>query len=245
MENKTTYTVAIIDDFLEEMFLIQKYVEDLPFLKLQIVESDPVLGLEEVERRTVDILILDMQMPRLNGVAFLQALEHVPVLIVCSNYTEYVYDTALYQVAYIRKTIGRLDFEKVIQKAIQECDERRAALKKEENVISVKAVKAAEGNILVDCDKLGYAEIRDKVMHFYGDGYFLSGRITMQELSEVLNAPPFMRIHKSFLVNLDYIDSFNSRVVVMKKSKEIINIGDEYYPGFKEAMKTWQTKPQT
>lgn len=244
------YTVALVDDHLDEMGLIKRYIDADPSLKLLFAESDPVRALDLLEANMVDILILDMQMEKLNGVQLLRALRHRPKVIVCSNHTDYAYQTSPYQTAYIAKTAGRKYFEEIITAIkwdISRIKNNHSPVL--ENIIEIKTFKSAGHHVFIDISKLVYAEIAENMMSFYLEDTDFSpgtalmeiqGLITMRALGELLDGARFVQCHRSFLVNLEQVESDSAKVINLRNNRGHIPVGASYLKRYREKKQLWR-----
>lgn len=244
------FTVAIVDDHLDEMGIIKRYIDVDLSLQMLFAESDPVKALDLLEENAVDILILDMQMEKLNGVQLLQALRHRPKVIVCSNHTDYAYQTSPFQAAYIAKTVGRKYFEEIITTIkwdLKRIKNRQAATS--ENIIEIKTFKSAGHHVHIDISKLVYAEIAENMMSFYledsdmelGSAMVeIQGLITMRVLRGLLDSTQYVQCHRSFLVNLAQVESSSAKVIHLQNNRGNIPIGASYLKRYKEKNQFWR-----
>jgi Response regulator of the LytR/AlgR family len=251
METSMIYRIGIVDDQLDELLLIQRYIADDPSLKIAFCTSDPVQALSLMEHQVVDILILDMNMQPLNGVQFLEALKVMPQVIVCSNHPEYVYETSPYQSAFIRKTIGRAAFNETIERVKAFVDVPEDFIDLNDNVLDIKTSKSAGYHIQVNTDRMMLAVIEDKTMCFYKENtnrlgnkmYFTkNGNITMDLLESLLDKKQFVRVHRSYLVNMAYVEHYSIDHIVIKGTDVFVPIGKTYRNRFKDSIGRYRKK---
>jgi len=248
-ENNRIYRVGIIDDCLVEMALIKRYIAQDASLNIILETSDPLEGLAFLDNNELDILFLDMKMEPLNGVQFLEALLSMPKVIVCSNHFEYAYDTSSYQCAYIRKTIGIVAFKAIIEKIKGELFALDDFVQLSDKMIEIRTSKTIGSHAFVDTEKLMFAEINDKVMHFHLDNsdqksaekYVVQeGRLKMNVLEGIIDPVQYARVHRSYMVNLAYVENYSSSIVHIREIDKFVPIGETYYGQFKKSIENWR-----
>ncbi|CAM3540890.1 LytR/AlgR family response regulator transcription factor [Sphingobacterium prati] len=251
METSMVYRIGIVDDQLDELLLIQRYIADDPSLKIVFCTSDPVQALSLMEHQEVDILILDMNMQPLNGVQLLEALKVIPQVIVCSNHPEYVYETSPYQSAFIRKTIGRAAFKETIERVKALIDVTEEFVELNDRILDIKTSKSAGYHVQVNIDRMMLAVIDDKTMCFYKENtyrvgnkmYFTkNGNITMDLLERLLDKEQFVRVHRSYLVNMAYVAHYSIDYISVKGVDEFVPIGKTYRKRFKTNIDKYRKK---
>ena len=122
------YKVLIVDDEFLARKLLQGYVEKMPELKLFGTAQNAFEAFTFVKEHTVDILLLDIHMPDLNGIELARTLKDVPAIIFTTAYSEYALES--YEVSavdYLLKPITLPRFMQAIEKAIQKVGQRRSA----------------------------------------------------------------------------------------------------------------------
>lgn len=249
MEHNQIYHIGIIDDQLNEMFLIQRYISEDSSLQIVFSTSDPIQGLDLLEKNEVDILILDMKMHPLNGVQLLQALRVMPQVIVCSNYPEYVYETSPYQAAYIKKTIGRVAFHETMSAVKNRIEFPEQSLELDDMMLDIKTKKSAGYHIRVNTERLMFAMIDDRTMIFCKDNgnqdeketYLTKeGSITMNDLEKILDQDQFVRVHRSYLVNMAYVEHFTAKFIIIRGAENTVPIGQTFREHFEASMEKYR-----
>jgi len=251
MNTDITYRIGIVDDRLEELNIIQHYIAEDPSLKIVFSLSDPVQAFNLLEQQEIDILILDMEMQPMNGVELLEALKVMPKVIVCSNHPEYTYQTSPYQSAFIKKTVGREMFRQVIENVKQQIDISEHSVELNDKILDIRASKSAGYHIQINTERLMFAEINDKTMCFYKDNpsrgegkmYFTKhGNIKMERLEELLDQDQFVRVHRSFVVNMAYVENYSAEHIHIKGVNMMVPIGKTYRKDFMEKIEKYRKK---
>lgn len=231
------YTVGFVDDNPSELRYIKIFFDERPELECVWIENDSIKALDRLLIESVDILFLDLQMPGINGVELINALKDKPVVIVCSNHKDFVYQTSLFQTGYLDKITSQDVFNKTIDKAISECELKRNHADEIKKIISIPTSKRDGSYFILPIEKLVYASIEDKTVTFFlEDGSVKYGNISMESL---LNQLPsyFFRVHKSYMININFIDEFNLSMVQVKELNEKIPIGRTFIKTMKKFFK--------
>jgi len=216
----------VIDDEPKAVEILCDYIEKAPDLECAAAFRDPLKALNYIQNNPVDLLFLDINMPDLSGIQFLNALEHHPLVIFTTAYSEYALDSYDYDaVDYLLKPIEFDRFLKAVSKAFRRYKERkrgRLPLRGESGYIFIKSG--------TDYRKLDTRSI----LYIKGTGNYLTfvtlskeilTLLTMKEALEIL-PPQFQRIHKSYIINLDHAELIEAEEVKIKDQR--IPIGDHY-----------------
>jgi two-component system LytT family response regulator len=224
----------VIDDEPAAIQVLESYVIRVPALQLEASFVDPVKALHYVQNNEVDLLFLDLNMPDLNGIHFLDLLKGKAKVILTTAYTEFALDGFKYDVVdYLCKPIDFKDFLRAVQKV----EERIQAG-------SNRATLSIQDFILVKSDHKGkyirvaLAEIifietyRNYVTLFLrGDRKVLT-LISMKELAEKLPSNHFIRVHKTYMVGLEYLSMIDGGEVILHHTVVRIPIGSTYRDAF-------------
>lgn len=231
------YTIAFVDDQLEEIELFEFFLRDFPEFKVVWKESDAHKALKRMEDASVDILIIDMQMPKLNGVEFFNALKDKPVVIVCSNHNDYIFDISPYDSGYIKKPGNREKFITALNKAKEQCVKKNQHHQQYYSWIAVKTTKN-NGNIKkIEWENIVYCEVNDKNIFFHmNDNTIIQGITSMELLMEKLPQSNFIRVHKGFLINIYYVEEFSRKYIKLKGISDHIPVGRKYANNLKSIL---------
>lgn len=233
---KEFYTLAVIDDELEEMTLILRFVERIPHLKLLFTAGSGLETIDRLELERPDLLILDINMPGMDGLQLYQSLGYKPTLIVCSGHTKYAYDASkLEMAAYLNKVTAYDDFEHAVLRAIAQCDRDMALQGGEESIFVTKA-NANGQKVRIRVSKLQYVEMDDKVARFYGDGDPIESRSSLKTILMLLAPYGFVRPHASFLVPKKDVEIYTNHSLTLAGSEKIIPIGRHFRESFLNEM---------
>jgi DNA-binding LytR/AlgR family response regulator len=227
----------IVDDEPPAQRVLEKYIEDIPMLKLQGKCRDALEAMDVLRQKPVDLMFLDINMPRITGLDFLQTLSNPPLVIITTAYRDYALESfELNVVDYLRKPIPFDRFLKATNKATEllSLKQRPATSiadpsrpKSEETFIFVKDDKVTYRVDLVD---LLYVEsVGDYVKLVTTQKVFVTNQ-TMKTMEQILPSSRFIRVHKSFIVSLSKIHNVDGNVI--KLNNTLIPIGQTYRKDF-------------
>lgn len=216
----------IVDDEPPAREVLKRYVEDMPTLKLVGECANAIQAITTLQQEDVDLVFLDIRMPQINGIDFLKAIKTPPKVIFTTAYTDYAVEGyELDVVDYLMKPIRFERFLKAVNKAFPPQGNRQV---REEKSLIEEAKSTSFVYFRVDrkmvkvllCDILYIESMKDYIKVFTSGNAF----ITKQSISAVEAMLPenaFLRIHRSFVVSLNKINSFTN---------ELIGIGNTELP---------------
>jgi len=237
----------IIDDEPLAHKVILQYAADVPFLEIvgQCYKATEAYAL--LEREKIDLLFLDINMPRLKGLDFLRTLERPPRVIITSAYEEYALEGYELRVAdYLLKPFRFERFLRAVtavKTSLAPSDPSPAPIRQAQGppaaapatLASPAAEAAKPGELFIKVDKrhlrLAYADLQllesygNYVKIWTGGRYHLTAR-TLSSFADELPAQ-FVRVHKSYLVNKRQIDYVEAAMIVLHGGKTV-PIGKNY-----------------
>jgi two-component system LytT family response regulator len=233
-ETRRRLRVAIVDDEAPARQLLVEYLAAMPDCELVASCADGYEALRAVASHQPDLLVLDIQMPKLTGFDVLDLLETPPAIIFATAYDEHA--VRAFEVAavdYLLKpfSIGRL--QRAIERARQRL--RRGQTQNLDGLIGELRAEQSSRRILVREDgkvhiltpeSLDYVESQDDYILLHtSDGNYRKKQ-TLTSLAEQLAPNRFVRVHRCFVVNLDRLDrlepySRESRVAVLHDGTKI------------------------
>jgi DNA-binding LytR/AlgR family response regulator len=228
----------IVDDDQIIRKLIEEFVRKTKRLNLLGSFDNPVSALSELEdNQQVDIVFLDVEMPEMTGLELLDNLHSNPKVIIISGKEKYAIDAFNYDVTdYLLKPITYSRFYKAVMRAIedtpvhnntQNTDNSEGGEPKQKDEIFIrensKLVKIKFSEILFVEAQENYVSLQSS------DKRFLI-HFTMKAIENELPKDNFVRVHRSYYVNIDHIDQISGNRIVMKVNKETmyIPIGKSY-----------------
>lgn len=171
---------------------------------------------------SVDIVLLDIQMPLLNGIEFGKMIPRRTRIIYVTAYENYALDAIrVNALDYLLKPVSYGEFLKAIGKALEWFSMRR---KYEESMKPASSgdtitVKADYRLVQMKTDSILYIEvIKDRLIFYRKEGENVSSVMSMRDIEELLPASKFMRVHRSFIVNLRNVEVVERNRIVFGKT---------------------------
>ena len=230
----TMLSCLIVDDEPLSQEVLKKFVDDAPLLQLNGICSDALEALEFLRQNTVDLIFLDINMPKLSGINFVKTLENPPLIIFTTAYAEYAVEGfELNAVDYLLKPIAFDRFLKAVNKAVElqqawEIIERsKNDLNKEETdyliIISDKLIYK------INIDDLYYVQSYGDYVKIYTKEKVIIASETLKNMEQYLKTH-CIRIHKSYIVNKEAIKYVEGNQV--KTHDIMLPIGQKYRDDF-------------
>jgi len=200
----------IVDDEPIAIKGIVNYIRKLDFLEVTDSCSSALEAADILKNKEIDLMFLDINMPHLSGLEFLDSLEKPPLTIITTAYSEYALEGfRLHVVDYLMKPIAFQRFFQAVSKA-QDTFRSQLALQNEpESIKSSMYVRQGDAFQRIAWEDILYAEGMQNYVRLYFKDKTLTIHQTMISLEEMLPQDCFFRIHRSFLVNISYIDSIS------------------------------------
>lgn len=232
----TQHTCLIVEDEPLARNLLSEYVKKVPFLKLVQACSSPMEALEVLQANPVDILFLDIQMPEITGITFLKILQHKPLVILTTAYSEYALESyELDVVDYLLKPITFDRFLKAVDKASQRLKTGVPATSAEKPTDQVQPfvfVKDGTKLVKINLDDILYVEGLKDYVTIHTKTQKVVSLQRLKSLETQLPTDRFVRIHHSYIVAIKAIDIVHKGEVQIGNT--MIPISDTYRKAFKE-----------
>lgn len=221
--------IAIDDEPLALELLVDN-ISKVPFLRLVAACENPIQAMAVLEKESVDLVFLDIQMPGLTGLQFIQSLTHKPLFILITAYEKYALEGyALDVVDYLVKPVSLDRFIKACNKA-RELHELKALRQN-------PAGEQAPGYFFVNVDyslvKISFQDIlwieslKDYAkINLKSSSKPIITRMSMKQLEENLPADKFLRVHKSFIIARDQVTAVRKNSLFIGTME--VPVGENY-----------------
>lgn len=224
-----------IDDEPLALKLVADYIDKTPFLERMDLFDNPLDAIKFLENNVVDLIFLDIQMPDLSGTELARVLHNGPKIIFTTAYEEYALEGfRLEAVDYLVKPFSFEEFLVAVQKA------KKLIGYEARDTTTIEANKEflflkSEYKIRrINFNDILYIEgMKDYVkVYIKNEFHPILSLNTLKTIEAKLPDTKFMRVHRSFIVNLDHVQTIErSRIIFGKK---YIPISDQYKAGFQE-----------
>ncbi len=238
--NQTPLKALIIDDEPLAHMVILEYVKDVSFIEIVGQCNLATEAISFLQNQAVDLLFLDINMPKIKGLDFLRTLKNPPLAIITSAYQAYALESFELDVCdYLLKPFRFDRFLKAVNKAQEMHQLRQGSITSElpkKEMDTTLFIKADKRLINVDLSEIYYFEsYGNYVKVWLRDQFHLTPR-TLTSFVEQVPENDFYRIHKSFLIHRKYIDYVEGNFLLMKNGKQL-PIGKNHRSDFKQFLK--------
>ena len=207
--------VIIIDDEPLARSIVIEYIQHFRDLVVSQVCSNGFEGIKAIQQYKPDLIILDIQMPKINGFEMLELIENPPAVIFATAFDEYAIKAfEAHAIDYLLKPFNQDRFEKAIKKWREQKNSSAGERQTKQLLDDVSLIAPQNERIVIkDGSKIKIIPIQDVhyleaaddfVKVFTKEGYFLKNK-TMSHFEQVLDPSQFVRSHRSYIVNLQQI----------------------------------------
>lgn len=234
----------IVDDEPLAVTMMETFVKRTPDVELVESFTDPVLALSKIKQEVPDVVFLDIQMPDLNGLDLSRMIPKDTKVIFTTAFKEYALEGfEVSALDFLTKPVRYQKFLEAIEKAqtwFSMKDAAQSGQAKDSAIdnasIYVKTDKVLQKVMLSDI--LYIIGMKDYVMiYLQSSDQPIMTHITMKGIEDMLPTSNFMRVHRSYIVALDKIDSVQPGMDIMI-GKTLIHVSDAYKDIFTEHLKT-------
>ena len=238
----------IVEDEEPAREIVKSYLNKFKNIELVGEAADGFNGLKQINELKPDLLFLDIQMPKLTGFEILELINHTPVIIFTTAYDQFALKAfEMNATDYLLKPFSSDRFDAAIQKAIEKINAKSTELpviKKlvetvDEKTETIDRVVVKTGNKIkvIPSGRIIYIEAQDDYVMIYSeDGKHLKEK-TMKYFETHLDPDHFIRIHRSYIVNVNFIVQLEhftkeSYVVILKNAAKL-KVSDSGYKNLK------------
>ncbi|MGB5387510.1 MAG: LytTR family DNA-binding domain-containing protein [Eudoraea sp.] len=224
-----------IDDEPLALKQMVSYIDKTPFLELIGQFESALQAITFLQENEVDLMFVDINMPDLSGMDFVKSLNNPPKVIFTTAYSEYALEGfRVDAIDYLLKPIDYSLFLKASEKArerIQPKENESAEVRSDDNFLFIKSEYKILRIVLSD---IKYIEgMREYVRIHLGNEKPVMTLMSMKKMEEYLPKTNFMRVHRSYIVNLDKITTVERNRIVFDE-KVYIPVSEQYKPKFQK-----------
>jgi len=225
----------IVDDEPLAQNVIQQYAKKLPQLTIASTCNDAICAHDFLQNNSVDLLFLDINMPKLSGISFLRNLKNAPLVIFTTAYSEYALEGfELDAIDYLKKPFSFDRFCKAVFKAEELLKLKNPSQSHTltETASDFLFIKSNKKTIKVKFTDIYYIEgLGDYIQIHLADQKIITN-LSMKKIISLLPENEFYRIHKSYIISLEKIDLVEGNMVQVNKTK--LPVGNSYRQDFME-----------
>jgi len=228
-----------IDDEPLALSKMAGYIKKTPFLELVAVCRSGYEAIELMSETEVDLMFVDINMPDINGLDFVRSLHYKPQVIFVTAFSEYAIEGfRLDALDYLLKPVGFIEFLRSANKARSLLESSVAEKSKISDSREYIFIKSDYKTVRVSVNDITYIEgMREYVRIHLDSGKPLMPLISLRILEEQLPSDRFMRVHRSYIVNLQKIATIEHNRIVFD-GKVYIPVSDQYKDQFNNYVTT-------
>jgi len=228
----------IIEDELPAQRVLKKYISDVPYLDLAGTFKSPVKAMETLQSDGIDILFLDINLPKISGLNFLRSLRNPPQVIITTAYPDYAHEGfELNVVDYLLKPFSFDRFLKALSK-IQTSPASTSGQPPKQETTGNRFVFVKVDKVLhkVSYDEILYIESDKDYVNIVKTNGSLMLLQTLKYWQKLLPKNDFARVHKSFIVNISKIKKIVGNRIELDNRR--LPIGRSYKQDFLKKIET-------
>lgn len=213
-----------IDDEPIALEVIKNLSLKISFVELKGFFTDAFEAVGFLRKEKIDLIFLDIKMPDISGIDFLKSIPNPPMVIFTTAYSEHaVQSFELDAIDYLLKPFSQSRFLKACNKAYEQFELRKNI---STSVPDSIFIKSGYDQIRVDLEDILYAESNGNYVQFVLEKNKIVSRLTMSEAEELLPAPAFIRIHRSYIVAKKRISKIDKNSVWINQTE--LPVGASY-----------------
>lgn len=228
-------TCIAIDDEPLALKQMAGYIEKTPFLVLAGQFESALQAISWLQENQVDLMFVDINMPDLNGMEFVKSLNNPPGVIFTTAYSEYALEGfRVDAIDYLLKPIGYGDFLKASEKALERIGKKEEAVSQVESDGNFLFVKSEYKILRINLNDIRYIEgMREYVRIHIENQRPVMALMSMKKLEAFLPVQRFMRVHRSYIVNLEKVNTIERNRILFDPDVRI-PVSEQYKEAFQE-----------
>lgn len=224
------FNCLIIEDEPLAAEILQDYIAQIPFLECKAVCRDAIYAMRVLQNEKIDVLFLDIHLPKIKGLDFLKTLKNPPQAIVTTAYRKYALDGyELNIVDYLLKPISFNRFLAAVNKLRKNVN-GEASLTPPASKSTVERgslfINVNKKKIKIFLDEILYIESRREYISIVTNEKSVLAKFQLSEMEGHLDSGKFLRIHRSFIVAKEKVSAFNA--VEVEINNQRLPIGRSY-----------------
>ncbi len=215
LEKNKLMKVIVIDDDKVSRLLIEKYIKKTNFLELVGLYENPIEAINDNKINDIDLIFIDIEMPQMTGLEFMRSFKNLPVLIVISAKEKYALESFEYDVIdYLLKPIEYARFVKAVTKA-REFVETNTNTKEQKYDKGIFIKDGSSTLIRLKFEDIVWIEALENYVLIMTDDIKHTIHFTMKSIENQLPPEIFVRVHRSFIMNINRIEAIEDNYVII------------------------------
>lgn len=226
-------TCIIIEDEPLAVKVLSDYISQVPFLELQGTFRDAILASDYLRQQTTDLMFLDIHLPKLKGMAFLRTLPDPPAVIITTAYHQYAVEGFELNVTdYLLKPFAFERFLTAVNK-VKSTQTGNRDLQGGQDTKDFLFLNVQKKKVKILFAEIMYIESQREYIKIVTSKRTYLSKMSTHEIEDLLPANQFQRIHRSFIISLDKMESY---------SAEAVDVGGVAIPigrGYRDVIEKW------
>lgn len=230
------YNCLIVEDEPLAAGILQDYIAQVPFLELIGICTDALLAMEKLQSEKIDLIFLDINLPKLKGLDFIKTLKNAPQIIITTAYHEYALQGYEYNILdYLLKPIEFSRFltavNKLNNKAVSTETKKNDGKSEERESIFFNVSKK---KVRIYIDEILYIESLKEYIRIVTKSKSIITKYQLGQIESLIPADDFLRIHRSFIVAKNKVEAFTAMNIEI--GGKLIPIGRWYKDAVMEVL---------
>jgi len=232
---KQKFRTIIVDDEAPARELLKRYIAEIPGVELIAECSNGFDAVKAISELHPNVVILDIQMPKLNGFEVIELLDELPYIIFSTAYDEFALKAfEVHAIDYLLKpySLDRLKeaFQHIqnhfARSQVQSLKEISTTVQSKNAPIERILVKEGAKVVIIPVDQIIYIEAQDDYAAIHSEGKAHLKQQRMAELEKILDSTKFVRIHRSYILNVEHLARIelyakDSRVAILRDGTKL------------------------
>ncbi len=218
----------IIEDEPLAVKVLSDYISQVPFLELQSTFKDAILATEFLRDNHTDLIFLDIHLPKLKGMAFLKTLPNPPAVIITTAYHQYAVEGFNLNVTdYLLKPFEFERFLVAVNK-VKTKEREQQALSESGETKDFIFLNVQKKKVKILFSEILYIESQKEYIKIVTAKRTYLSKMSTQKIESLLPSNQFKRIHRSFIISIDKIESYTAETVEINGVSIPIGRGYKY-----------------
>lgn len=224
--------IVIEDEPLAVKVLVD-YISQVPFLVLEGSFKDAILATDFLRTNTIDLIFLDIHLPKLKGMAFLKTLTHPPAVIITTAYHQYAVEG--YDLNVTDYLLKPFEFERflVAVNKVKTAQKENQSLPEDQGVKDFIFLTVQKRKVKILFSEIVFIESQREYIKIVTTKKQYITKMSTHEIEDILPSNLFKRIHRSYIVSLSKIESYTSEMV------EVNGVSIPIGRGYRDIIDQW------
>ena len=203
----------IIEDEPLAVKVLSDYILQTPFLELQRTFKDAILATDYLRDNHVDLIFLDIHLPKLKGMAFLKTLTNPPSVIITTAYHQYAVEG--FQLNVTDYLLKPFEFERflIAVNKVKTAQSEKQKLNEDQEIKNYLFLNVQKKKVKILYSEIIYIESQREYIRIVTTKKEYVSKMSTHEIEDLLPANLFKRIHRSFIISVSKIESYTAEMV--------------------------------